>query len=318
VALAPRDALHRGRPVRPAAMRARHHRRSLSRTQARAAWLFLLPSLLALAAFVLYPMGRELYLSFTSYDVLQAPRWIGLQNFSRLLQDPQAFNALKNTLVYACATTAVSVALALLVAILLNNRFPLRGLTRTAVFLPFITSLAVVALAWTYLLNPDIGLLSYWGSKIGINPGSGWLTNPYLAMVAVIIVGIWKYLGFYIVMYLAALQTIPRELYQAASIDGVGPIRRFTRVTWPLLANQTMFIAIIATITNMQAFDQIYVMTQGGPFFRTETLVMMMYRVGFTDLNFGYAAALSYVLVLILALLSFAQIGFFSRRTVRY
>jgi multiple sugar transport system permease protein len=136
--------------------------------------------------------------------------------------------------------------------------------------------------------------------------------------VSVIVVGIWKYLGFYVVMYLAALQSIPRDLYEAAAVDGAGPVRRFFTVTWPLLSNQTMLVAIIATITNLQVFDQIFVLTQGGPFFRTETLVVMMYRVGFQNLQFGYAAALSWVLVVMLMIVSAAQVAYFRRRTVQY
>jgi ABC-type sugar transport system permease subunit len=280
--------------------------------------MFLSPSVVVLALFVVYPMGRAGYLAFTEYSVFQPPRWTGLDNVDRLIHDPQALNALKNTLVYAAITTVSSVALALVVAVFLNSRFPLRGFARTAVFLPFITSLGVVALAWGYLLNPDIGLLSHWAGKAGIHARTGWLTQPHLAMAAVVIVGVWKYLGFYVVMYLAALQTVPRDLYESAALDGAGPIRQFTRITWPLLHNQTMFIGIVATITNVQAFDQIYVMTRGGPYFSTETLVMMMYRVGFTDLDFGYASTLSLVLVLLLVVLSFAQIGYFGRRSVHY
>jgi len=119
-------------------------------------------------------------------------------------------------------------------------------------------------------------------------------------------------------MYLAGIQSIPREIYEAASTDGAGPVRRFFSITWPLLGNQTMLIAIVATITNVQAFDQIYVMTQGGPFFRTETLVMMIYRTGFTQLDFGYASALSYLLLGILLIFSLAQFAYFRKRAVTY
>ena len=287
-------------------------------SQARAAWMFLAPSLAILALFVVYPIGRAAYLSLTDYSLLKPPRWIGLKNYTAIATDPAARNAIKYTLIYGVVTTAVSVFLALIIAVLLNKRFLFRGLARTAVFLPFIVSLSVVSIAWSYLLDPDIGLVSYWGRQAGIAAGQGWLVNPNLAMVSVIVVGIWKYLGFYVVMYLAALQSIPEEMYQAAAIDGAGPIRRFFALTWPLLSNQTMLIAVIATITNLQAFDQIYVLTQGGPFFRTETLVMMMYRVGFENLKFGYAAALSYVLVFILTIVSFVQVSYFRRRSVQY
>jgi multiple sugar transport system permease protein len=306
---------------RPSLLPARSATRKKGRApaaQSRAAWLFLSPSLLVLGVFVVYPIGRTLYLSFTSYSLLKPPRWIGLQNYTQLAKDPAARNAIKNTLIYAASTTVGGVVFALLIALLLNQRFLFRGLARTAVFIPFIVSISVVSIAWSYLLDPDIGLLTYWGSKVGISAGAGFLVNPNLAMVSVIVVGVWKYLGFYVVMYLAALQSIPRDLYEAAEMDGAGPIRRFFTVTWPLLSNQTMLIAIIATITNVQAFDQIFVLTQGGPFFRTETLVVMIYRVGFQNLQFGYAAALSYVLVVMLMVVSLAQVVYFRRKAVHY
>ena len=137
-------------------------------------------------------------------------------------------------------------------------------------------------------------------------------------MPAVMLVGIWKNVGFYMVMYLAGLQSIPRELHEAAAIDGAGAWRRFRRITWPLLANQTMLITILAAIATLQAFDQIYVMTRGGPFFQTETVVMMIYRIGFKQFEFGYASAVSWVLVLLIFGLSMAQMAYFRKRTVSY
>ena len=293
-------------------------RGSLGRRQARAAWAFMLPSLVVLAVFVVYPMTQALYLSFTEYNVLQPARWVGLENYQRLVSDPAFHNALVNTLYYAAVTTPVSVALALGLAILLNRRLPLRGFLRTSVFLPVVLSLAIVAIAWNFLLDPNIGLLSYWLGKVGIVSEQGWLRDPALAMPAVMLVGIWKNVGFYMVMYLAGLQSIPRELHEAAAIDGAGPWRRFRRITWPLLANQTMLITILAAIATLQAFDQIYVMTRGGPFFKTETVVMMIYRVGFKEFEFGYASAVSWVLVLLIFGLSMAQMAYFRKRTVSY
>ena len=293
-------------------------RGSLGRRQARAAWAFMLPSLVVLAVFVVYPMTQALYLSFTEYNVLQPARWVGLENYQRLVSDPAFHNALVNTLYYAAVTTPVSVALALGLAILLNRRLPLRGFLRTSVFLPVVLSLAIVAIAWNFLLDPNIGLLSYWLGKVGIVSEQGWLRDPALAMPAVMLVGIWKNVGFYMVMYLAGLQSIPRELHEAAAIDGAGPWRRFRRITWPLLANQTMLITILAAIATLQAFDQIYVMTRGGPFFKTETVVMMIYRVGFKEFEFGFASAVSWVLVLLIFGLSMAQMAYFRKRTVSY
>lgn len=292
--------------------------RSPGAGQARAAWAFLTPSLVALAVFAAYPMLRAAYLSLTEYNLLAEPRWVGLENYRKIATDGQALNALLNTLWYAGVTTVVSVLLALLVAVLLNRRFFGRGFARMAVFLPFIVSLGIVAIAWSFLLNPDIGLLAHWLRGLGIGSGQGWLRDPALAMWTVIVVGIWKNLGFYVVMYLAGLQSVPREIYEAASTDGAGPVRRFFSITWPLLSNQTMLIAIVATITNIQAFDQIYVMTQGGPYFRTETLVMLIYRTGFGQLQFGYASALSWLLLLLVLVLSLAQSAYFRRRVVTF
>lgn len=278
----------------------------------------MLPSIVILGVFVVYPMTQALYLSFTDYDVLNPARFVGLDNYDRLLGDDEFRNALLNTLYYAAVTTPVSVALALLFAVLLNMKLPLRGFARTAIFMPVVLGLAVVAIAWSFLLDPDIGLLSYWLGEIGIGTGQGWLRDPDLAMPAVMLVGIWKNVGFYMVIYLAGLQSIPRDLYEAARIDGASAWQQFRRVTWPLLANQTMLVTILCAIATLQAFDQIFVMTGGGPFFQTETLVMLIYRSGFERFEFGYAAAVSWVLVLLILVLSLLQLLYFRRRAVRY
>ena len=288
------------------------------RRQARAAWLFLAPSLVILGIFIVYPMTQALYLSFTDYDVLNPAKWIGLANYKELLGDSAFRNALLNTLYYAVVATPVSVALSLGCAVLLNRRFPLRGLGRTAIFLPVVVGLAIVAIAWGFLLDPDIGLLSYWLGKIGLTASNGWVRDPTLAMPAVIMVGVWKNIGFYMVIYLAGLQSIPRDLYEAAEVDGASPWQRFRNVTWPLLANQTMLVTILCAIATLQAFDQIFVMTHGGPFFKTETLVMLIYRQGFTEFRFGYAAAISWALVLLILVLSIIQFAYFRKRAVRY
>lgn len=304
----------------PTAMPARPRRRSggVRRRQKRAAWLFMLPSITVLGVFVVYPMSQALYLSFTRYDVLNPAVWLGLKNYTDLPGDPAFTNALANTLYYAAVTTPLSVGLALGLAVMLNQRIPWRALGRTAVFLPVVLGLAIVAIAWSFLLDPDIGLLSYWLSKIGLTSNQGWLRDPNLAMPAVILVGVWKNVGFYMVIYLAGLQSIPKDLYEAARIDGAKGWQAFRHLTWPLLANQTMLVTILCATATLQAFDQIYVMTRGGPYFKTETLVMLIYRQGFSEFRFGYAAAISWVLVLLILILSLGQLVYFRRRAVTY
>lgn len=296
----------------------RRRRRSAEARRARTAWLFLSPAIIILAAFTLYPMVQAVYLSFTEYNLIRAAEWIGLDNYIELLRDGAFWNAFGNTVVYALVVTPVTVILALAFAILLNQRFAGRAFSRTAIFLPFIVSLGIIAIAWAFLLDPNIGLLSYWLSFIGIVPEQGWLSDPRYAMAAVMIVGVWKNVGFYMVIYLAGLQSIPVDMYEAARLDGAGPWQRFRSITLPLLSNQTLLVSVLALIATLQAFDQIYVMTRGGPFFRTETLVMLIYREGFQELRFGYASAISFVLLIFVFLLSMIQFGYLRRKQVTY
>ncbi|SDU94152.1 carbohydrate ABC transporter membrane protein 1, CUT1 family [Microlunatus sagamiharensis] len=302
-----------------AAAGARQHRRVRATTRRGiTAWLFLAPSLIILFAFTLYPMIQAAYLSLTDYNLIRAARFVGLDNYRELVGDPDFWNAFGNTLLYAVVVTPVTVVLALLLAVLLNRPFVGRAFARTAIFLPFIVSLGIIAIAWSFLLDPNIGLLSYWLAKVGIVPEQGWLTDPRYAMAAVMAVGVWKNVGFYMVIYLAGIQSIPADVYEAARLDGAGAWQRFRSMTLPLLANQTLLVAVLALIASLQAFDQIYVMTHGGPFFRTETLVVLIYREGFQSLRFGYASAISFVLLILVFVLSMVQFGWLRRREVRY
>jgi multiple sugar transport system permease protein len=305
-------------PMGPARDIPPSRRRRFARKQARTAWLFLTPALVVLAAFTLYPMVQAAYLSLTNYNLIRAAQWVGLDNYVELFRDPSFWNAFGNTILYAVVVTPVTVVLALALAVFLNRQFVGRGFVRTAVFLPFIVSLGIIAIAWTFLLDPNIGLISYWLSQVGIVAEQGLLSDPRTAMMAVMFVGVWKNVGFYMVMYLAGLQSIPEELHEAARLDGTNAWQRFRNVTLPLLSNQTMLVSVMALIATLQAFDQIYVMTHGGPFFKTETLVMLIYREGFKELRFGYGASISMVLLVFVFVLSMIQYGYFRRKQVRY
>ena len=293
-------------------------RRRGSHRKAITAWLFLTPALLVLAAFTLYPMVQAAYLSLTNYNLIRAAEWVGLDNYIELFRDPAFWNAFWNTVYYAAVVTPVTIALALALALFLDRQFVGRAFVRTSIFLPFIVSLGIIAIAWAFLLDPNIGLISYWLSQVGIVSGQGVLSDPQWAMPAVMFVGVWKNVGFYMVIYLAGLQSIPGDLREAARLDGANAWQRFRNVTLPLLSNQTLLVSVMALIASLQAFDQIYVMTHGGPFFRTETLVMLIYREGFQELRFGYGAAISWVLLIFVFVLSMIQYGYSQRRQVRY
>ena len=251
---------------------------------------FLAPALIILAAFVGWPMISALGLSFTDASGFGSPSFVGFANYIRIFTDSEILHSMANTAYYAVLFTPVALAVALLLALAINNpRLPFRGFFRSTLFLPFIISLAVAAFAWSYLLDPQIGLLNYWLSTVGIRIGNV-LQDP------------------------AGLQEIPASLYEAAQLDGANGWKRFTNVTFPMLSNTLAFVVVIAAIAALQAFDQIYVLTGGGPYRSTETIVMQIYQSGFKDLNLGFASALSYVLLIITLLLSLVQFLFFGRR----
>lgn len=284
------------------------------RSRAPMALLFLLPALVVLIAFVGWPMLSAFRLSFTDASGFGAESWVGLDNYVRIFTDPQILATLGNTALYTVLFTPTALIAALLLALLLGNRRLIaRGFFRTALFLPFVVSLAVAAFAWSYLLDPQVGLVNYWLRGVGIQLGNV-LQDPVLAMPAVVLVAIWKNFGFYMVIFIAGLQEIPESLYEAAKIDGAGAWRRFISVTLPQLSNTLAFVVVFAMIAALQAFDQIYVMTGGGPYRSTQTVVMEIYQEGFKKLDLGGATALSYVLLAATLLLSLIQFRFFGRR----
>jgi multiple sugar transport system permease protein len=275
---------------------------------------FLAPALLILGAFTIWPMLSALRLSFTDASGFGEPEFIGLENYVQVFTDPDILNAVTNTALYTVLFTPIAVAAALALALLLNNpRLPFRGFFRTALFVPFVVSFSVAAFAWSYLVDPQVGLLNYWLRGLGIQLGNV-LENPHLAMPMVVLVAVWKLFGFYFVIFLAGLQDIPTSIYEAARMDGAGAWSRLRNVTLPLLSNTMAFVLIFAMIAALQAFDQIYVMTGGGPYGSTQTLVMEIYESGFRKLDIGFASALSYVLLAATLLLSLVQFVFFGRK----
>ncbi len=274
---------------------------------ARSGWAFLAPALLLIAVFFFLPVLAALLLSFTDFDIyalgdLRRLRFVGLENYAQLLQSPLFWTALGNTGYFVLIGGPLSVAVSLGAALLVNarlNRFP--GLFRTALFLPVVTTLVAVAVVWRYLYHPRYGLLNYALSLFGIAP-IDWLGDPNWALPAIILMAVWKNFGFNMIIFIAGLQNIPMQLYEAARIDGASAGQQFRHITLPQLGPTFLFVALMTMIGYFQVFAEPYVMTQGGPANRTLSVVLLMYEEGFRWWNMGYASAMAFVLfALILA-----------------
>ena len=271
-------------------------------------YAFLAPSFIVLMVFIYLPVVYAFGLSFFRWRILRGePTFIGLANYEFLLTSEDFWQAMWNTVYFALGSIPTGMALALFIAILLNR--PLRGLAlyRTAYFLPTITSLVAVSVVWLWIYHPDVGLMNYLLNLFGL-PSVRWLNEPRSAMPALILLGIWRGLGYNVVIYLAGLQNIPQHLYEAAKIDGANRWQLFRHITWPLLTPTTFFILIIAVINSFQAFTQIHVMTQGGPLGSTTVIVYYLYQQAFQQFNMGYGSAIAVVLFLIILGLTLIQV----------
>ena len=285
--------------------------RRFTTAQARAAYMFMAPSLVILSLFVFWPIIDIFRLSLHNYSLVQSANpFIGLQNFRDLFADSRFWNAFRNTVWYTLIAVPVTSILALAIAIGLNERFRGSTLLRSAYFLPALSSLGVMGLVWLYLLNPDIGMVSYWVQRLG-GPRIDFLQSTTWALPSVTAVGIWRNLGFSVVLLLAGLQGIPEMYYEAAKIDGAGRWRRFFHVTLPGLRLTTSFVVVTSVLGSFQVFDQVYVMTRGGPLFHTETLVTYMYHQGFENFHLGYASAIAVMLFVFIFVISVFQLTLF-------
>lgn len=297
-------------PARPSPMEFTVPARRLGSNRAReAAWafLFLSPFFLGLLFFILGPVLASLALSFTTWDLLSPPRWVGLRNYQEMLGDRLFWTALKNTVYFTVVSVPVTLVLALGLAVLMNRKIRGISILRAIYFFPVTASIVSVSLLWAWMYTPDFGILNYLLSFVGL-PKVNWLVDPTLAMPSVIIMSVWRGLGFNIVVFLAGLQSIPRDLYEAAELDGAGGWDQFRQITVPLLTPTLFFATIMALIASFQVFEQTYIMTQGGPGNATLTLVYQIFLNGFTYLRMGYASALSFVLFAILFVITIIQV----------
>jgi multiple sugar transport system permease protein len=279
------------------------------RTKLWVPWAFLAPNLLGMLAFTLVPVITGLLISFTDWNVvsgIEGIRWVGLANFTELFADTRFWQAAGRTVLYAGVAVPATTLLGLALAIALNRPLPGRGALRAIFFIPHIVNMIAIGTAWLLLLNPTSGLVNQSLQAVGLREPPLWLISTTWALPALMMITLWGGVGYVAVIYLAALQSMPRDLYEAAMVDGAGVWRRFRSVTWPGLMPTTTFLAITAFIAYSQGFGLIAYLTAGGPGDSTTTLSYYMYQNGFQYYRFGYAAAMgvvSFLGVMVLTLL---------------
>jgi len=275
-----------------------------STAESRAGWAFVTPALALIGIFFVLPVAGAFVLSFTDFDLYSIggpgnTRFVGLANYRDLLTTPLFWTALRNTLYFVLVGGPLSVAVSLAAALLVNARtVRLKPFFRAAFFAPWVTTLVAVALLWRYIYHPQYGLLNAAIGVFGLGPVD-WLGDPAWAMPSIILLSVWKNFGYNMLIFLAGLQAIPEELYEAASLDGAGAWHRFRHVTVPMLGPTLVFVGIVTMITSFQIFSEPYVMTQGGPLKSTTTLMLFMYEEGFRWWRLGFAATIAVVLFLL-------------------
>lgn len=287
---------------------------SRSRREALKGYLYLLPSAIFLITFTHWPILRSVWLSLFTWNLSNPePTWAGLANFQHMAMDPIFWKVVRNTLLYAAGTAVPSVILALVLAVLLNQQ--LRGLSamRAALFYPTMIPTAAGAMIWIVIFTPGYGLLNHYIKLFG-GQGAEWLNDARYALWALMIVGIWKHVGNYMLLFLAGLQAIPGELHEAASLDGANWWQRFWHVTRPLLGPSSFFVGIVAILDSFRSVDQVYVMTSGGPYDSTNMIVYYIYKNAFQFADIGYGSALSAFLFAVLMVLTVFYIRILSRR----
>ena len=292
ITLAPRS-----QPQAPAALRRSARRRA--RRETATAWAFIGPSVLVILGLGIVPVVWSLLLSFRADDLVTPGRWVGLDNYRALAQDPNFHTAVGNTLLYAALFVPLSLLGGLALALALNRRIRFIGLYRTLVFIPFVVSAAAQGVLFSFILDPEFGAANSLLHKLGISR-QGFLSDPDQAIYLLVLISLWSGVGFCVVVYLAALQDVPRELVEAAHIDGAGRWRALWHVTLPTLTPVTVFLVLWQLITALQVFDLVYVTTKGGPLGSTTVIVYFVWQQAFQMFTAGYGAAAAYVLALAL------------------
>ncbi len=295
---------------RPAINKSIRKRLGLTYRGGATSFLFVLPSIVFILIFVIVPIIGALYYSFTKYDLLTAPEFIGLKNYVKIGTEDRFLPAIRNTVVFAFGTVPTGVITSLFLAVLVNRA--VRGIYffRAMFYMPVVSSLVTVALIWLWMYEPQFGLANEIFRTVGL-PVSKWLRGPETALLAIILMSVWKNMGLNMIIFLAGLQGIPPHLYEAAEIDGAGRVSQFLKITLPMLAPTTFFVVIVYFIGALQMFVQVLIMacphTQincGGPLDSTITIVMLIYLEAFAYLQMGFAAALSFILFAVIGVVT--------------
>ena len=280
--------------------------RKLKRKNTMIAWSFIAPNFIGFLIFTLVPVVFSLILAFMKWDSFSTPEFVGLQNFTRMLSDDTFWLSLKNTFLYTIGVVPLTLVCSLGLAILLNQKIKGVKFFRTAFFFPYVTSLVAIAVVWSMLFHPTMGPINQFLRVVIENP-PGWLSSSDWALTAIIIVSVWRGMGYYMILYLAGLQGISKELYEAAAMDGANKWKQFIHITVPALRPTTFFVTIMLVINCFKIFDLVQVMTDGGPGRATNVLVYQVYSEAFVKFNFGYASAIAMVLFVIVLVITVIQ-----------
>lgn len=275
---------------------------NLTNNERFAGWVFILPALVGTLIFIIIPVICSFGLSFAKWDLLNPIQFVGLANYREIFSETLFYKILLNTIVFALATSVLGVIIPLVLACILNSKVRGSEFYKTAYFLPFITPMIVIGVVWEWIFDPNIGLLNH-VLHLHIN----WLYDTHFAMPALIIVSVWKLIGYNMVIFLSSLAGISQSMFEAAKIDGANELQTFKNVTVPLLSPTIFFVVIITAISSFQVFDLIYLMTQGGPLNSTNVLVYAIYQNAFEYFNVGKASAIAYVLFVIILVLTLVQ-----------
>ena len=271
------------------------------------------PSMIIITVFIIIPIIYSLYMSFHDWNIMYNIKdFIGFGNYKEVFQDERFFNALKNTLIYTVSYVPILVILSLALAAFINEKFIASGFYKTVLFIPAITSMAIIAIIFRFLLDGDIGYVSLALRKLGFSVPD-FLRDPETAMWSVVLTSVWRWVGFYMVIFLSGFNSIPDSLYEAAEIDGAGKLRQFFSISLPLLMPTISFTLITNLINSFQVFDPVYVMTKGGPMFSTEVLVYYVYYMGFNVFDMGYASSMAFILFLIILVFTLIQLKGFMK-----